>query len=126
MACFHPSPWPRSFLLAALIDHAIAIGAVLPLDNRQLVLGVEEQSLQIEVPDGPEGETGQSNQPHYGHVARQGLRERLPVEFERHQQLRDNEGRRHPRLRAKCLAVPVVTRTSVFKSHRDNNTDIAP
>ena len=66
------------------------------------------------MPHGPEGETGQSDQPHDGDVAGQWLRERLPVELERHQQLRDDEGRRHPRLRAKRLAVPAITRTSVF------------
>jgi len=67
--------------------------------------GVSQKTLQVEVPDGPDGQHCQTNCPADNDVARQWLGESVPVKLECYQNLGDNDGDQQQGLCADLLAV---------------------
>ena len=64
------------------------------------------------MPDGPQGQHGQTNSPAHDYVARQRLGESFPVKLERYQNLRDNDGRENQYLSANLLAITAEQKCS--------------
>jgi len=94
---------PDTTIQFHVVSHGIVCGCCC-VSGQAAHFRVYQQTLEVEVPDGPDGQHCQTNCPADDHMAWQRLGESVPVKLQCYQNLRDDDGYQQHCLRTNLLA----------------------